>query len=311
MFKKVLITGGAGFVGQHLIRRFLKEEWEVYTVDNFFNGKRNHIEPFLKNHYFTFYEGDITDAAFMKNVLEVSQPDIIYHLAAIHFIPYCTAHPRETVHVNVTGTQTIIDALENSSIKKFVFASTGDVYFPSDKLHRESDTLEPFNIYGLAKVFCEELISLAQNKYPNIKFISVRFFNIYGPGETNPHLLPDIFSCLKLGRVLRLGNMDPKRDYIYVEDVSEALYLLSAYNGNEDIFNLGTGIGSSVRDVVNTLEEILNSPLKVEKDPLRVRKIERQNLVADISKLKQEIGWVPSVDLRKGLKQTIKIEKIM
>jgi UDP-glucose 4-epimerase len=311
MVKTVLITGGAGFVGPHLIQKLIKEGWEVYAVDNFFNGKRNHIKRFLGDPHFNFSEGDVTDVTFIKKVLVSSQPDVVYHLAAIHFIPYCIAHPRETVHANVTGTQAIIDALEGSSVTKFVFASTADVYFPSDKPHKESDSLGASNIYGLSKVFCEELLNLARIKYPEIKFNAVRFFNIYGPGETNPHLLPDIFACLKQGGVIRLGNMEPKRDYIYVEDLAEALYLLALYEGNERVFNLGTGIGYSVWEIVHTLEKVINSSLKVEIDPLKIRKVERQNLVSDISSIKKEIDWSPAISLEIGLKRTIQAEQIL
>lgn len=309
--KNALITGGAGFLGPHLVRRLLKEGWQVTAVDNFFNGTKRHLQPFISDPHFVFIEGDITGLDFIRTVIEASKPDMIYHLAAIHFIPYCIANPRETIHVNVTGTQTILDALEHTPTRGFVLASTGDVYLPSDTPHREEDPLGSFNIYGQSKYFCEKLISLAQKKYPKTKFAIARFFNIYGPGETNPHLLPDIFDCLKEGRVLRLGNMDPKRDYIYVEDMAHALYRLATYEGGETVFNIGTGIGSSVWDIVKCLESIIGYPLRVETNPAKVRKTERQNLIADISLIKRVLNWSPSVSLEAGLKSTLQSESII
>jgi len=303
--KSVWVTGGAGFLGPHLVARLLKEQWQVTAIDNFFNGRPEHIRPFQSNTNFTFLKGDITDSMFLEKAFEAHTPDVIYHLAALHFIPYCIANPAETLHVNVLGTQLLLDLLERSSVSHFVFASTADVYSVSDSTHSEADSLGSSNVYGMSKLFCEDLLSLCQHRCPHVNFFSIRFFNIFGPGETNPHVLPDILTGLKKEYVLRLGNLTPRRDYIHVNDVANALHKLLSYEGDQRVFNLGTGIGTSVSDLVRTLERILGSAIPVEVDPDKVRPVERESLVADISRIRQELGWAPSVSVEEGLQDLV------
>lgn len=303
-----MVTGGAGFVGPHLIRRLLDEGFAVAVVDNFSAGAPAHIAPFESHSNFRLMEGDITDAAFVREAVASFHPGIVYHLAAIHFIPYCAAHPRETLQVNVVGTQNLLDALEGSAVSRFILASTGDVYAPSDSPHAESDPLGSSNIYGMSKMFCERLLSLAERRYPETLFSACRFFNIYGPGETNPHVLPDILAGLRKGNILRMGNMDTKRDYIHVSDVAAALVRLASYTGPRRVFNIGTGIGSSVQDLIQGLEKALGSAVQIEIDPSKVRRVERQNLVADISLARKELSWSPQISLEKGLKNLLKAE---
>lgn len=304
--RRALVTGGAGFVGHHLIERLLREGCRVVAVDNFSTGVRDHVSPFRSHPGFELRQGDITDAAFMERLVALSLPDIIYHLAAIHFIPYCIAHPGQTLHVNVMGTQRLLDAMERARASRFILASTADVYAPSRTPHAESAPLDPLNIYGLSKLFSEQLLALAQRRYPKTRFLTARFFNIYGPGETNPHVLPDILAGLRNGNLLQLGNMEPRRDYVYVSDVVEALLRLGAYEGTRQVFNVGTGVGVSVWDLVNALEKVIGSAIRVETDPAKVRAVERRNLVADISLARRELKWSASVSLEEGLENTVK-----
>lgn len=305
VYRRVLITGGAGFVGSHLTRQLLEQNFEVVVVDNFSNGRRDNIIPFLSSSQFELMEGDITDASFIKESIGSFAPQIIYHLAAVHFIPYCVAHPKETLQVNVVGTQQILEAIGLVHPSRFILASTNDVYIPSDIPHTESDPLGSPNIYGTSKLFCEHLIRLAENLYPDTRFLIARFFNIFGPGDTSSHVLPHMLSSLKDGNLLRLGNMQPQRDYIYVNDVVQALLQLVTYQGDEKIFNVGTGIGRSVWDLVEALRSITGLPIRVKTDYTKVRAMERQKLVADISLALRELKWAPSVSFEQGLKETI------
>jgi len=303
--RKVLVTGGAGFLGPHLIKALLNHGWAVASIDNYSNGKRAHIQPFLPNADFVVFEGNITNATFVDRAMTDFRPEIVYHLAAIHFIPYCVAHPAETLEVNVMGTQRLIDAIEKSPVERFVLASTADVYAPSDEPHSETAALGSTNIYGSSKEFCERLLALARRRFPTTRFLATRFFNIYGPGETNPHVLPDIMACLRKENVLRLGNIEPKRDYVYVTDVADALLTLADYGGARDVFNIATGEGRSVRDLVSVLERVVASSITIETDPAKLRKAERQNLLADASLAREELGWSPKVRIDDGLARTL------
>jgi UDP-glucose 4-epimerase len=306
--RKALVTGGAGFLGPHLIKALLDQGWAVASMDNYSNGKRAHIQPFLPNPNFVSFEGSIANARFVDRAMTDFRPDVIYHLAAIHFIPYCVANPAETLEVNVIGTQRLIDAIEKAPVERFVLASTGDVYAPSDEPHKETAALGSTNIYGSSKEFCERLLALARHRFPTTRFLATRFFNIYGPGETNPHVLPDIMACLRKGNVLRLGNIEPKRDYVYVTDVADALLRLADYDGSHEVFNVATGESRSVRELILALEKVLGTRITVATDPTKLRKAERQHLNADITLIGKECGWVPKVSLEEGLAETLRME---
>ncbi len=309
--KKALVSGGAGFLGPHLIQLLLARRWEVLAMDNFSTGVREHIAPFLPHPGFRLAEGDITDRAFVEETVASFRPEVMYHLAAIHFIPYCVSHPAETLHVNVVGTQRLLDAVQETGAGRFILASTGDVYAPSRAPHAESSPLGPSNVYGLSKLFAEQLLSLAERKHPRARFLTARLFNLIGPGETNPHVLPDILAGLRRGGALRLGNMEPLRDYIYVGDAAEALVRLGTYKGDKSVFNVGTGVGRSVRDLVRTLEKIRCTTISVETDHAKVRMVERQRLVADISRIRDQLAWEPSVPLEEGLRTALEAAELV
>jgi UDP-glucose 4-epimerase len=249
--------------------------------------------------------GDVTDAVLVREVVAATQPAVVFHLAAIHFIPYCIAHPSETVLVNVVGTQLVLDALATVPDARLVFASTADVYAPSQGPHREDDPIATSNVYGASKHFCETLFEVARRVSPTRRIVSARFFNVFGSGETNPHVLPDILAQVREGNVLRLGSLEPRRDYVHARDVAAALVRLAAYDGTETVFNVGTGIGTSVRELVDVIGGVLGRRLRIEQDPARVRPVERMHLVADVSRARRELGWTPQLGLRDGLHELV------
>lgn len=303
--RRALVTGGAGFLGPHLIRALLDQGWAVASMDNYSTGPREHLAPFHANTGFVSYEGSITDATFVTRAMMEFRPEVLFHLAAIHFIPYCIAHPAETLDVNVLGTQRLIDSIDIVPLKRFVLASTADVYAPSEAPHSEIAPLGSTNIYGSSKEFCERLIALARRRFPDTRFLAARFFNIFGPGETNPHVLPDIISWLRKGHILRLGNIEPKRDYVYVTDVADALLRMADYGGSFDTYNIATGESRSVRDLVGVLEQVMGVRITVETDKAKLRPTERQNLLADTSLAVGELGWRPKLGMHDGLARTL------
>jgi UDP-glucose 4-epimerase len=306
--RRALVTGGAGFLGPHLIRKLLDEGWMVASMDNFTTGPRAHLEPFIPNPDFVSFEGDIRDARFVNETMASFKADVVYHLAAVHFIPRCVAHPTETLDINVMGTQRMLDGLGKAPAARFVLASTADVYAPGNEPHAEYSPLGSPNIYGTSKETCERLLGLARQRFTTTRFLTTRFFNIYGPGETNPHVLPDIMSCLRKGSVLRLGNIEPRRDYVYVADVADALHKLADYGGSSEVFNIATGESRSVRELVATLEKVIGSKITIETDPAKLRPVERQNLSADISLACKELGWSPKCGIEEGIAKTINTE---
>jgi UDP-glucose 4-epimerase len=306
--RRALVTGGAGFIGSHLIERLLSRDWKVTAMDNLSNGRKSNVDRFLGNCGYRFVEGDIADPSLMCHVVQECEPEVVYHLAALHFIPWCVANPCETLRTNVFGTQSLLDALAPSSVRKFVFTSTSDVYLPKDSPHTEEDPTGPPNIYGQSKLCCEQLLDLSRRRMPWVRFLVVRLFNVYGPGETNPHVIPDIFELLRKGGVLPLGNVDTGRDFVHVSDVADAFLRLADYSGDLNTFNLGTSRETTAREIVGILGPILGRELSVTRDEARFRRVDRAHLCADISKASGALGWVPKVGIAEGLQHLLRVE---
>lgn len=295
---RVFVTGGAGFVGSTLVSDLLAEGHTVAIYDNFSVGR-----PPLPADRLTVIDGDIRDEARLHAALRDEAPAAVIHLAALHYIPYCDAHPVDTMHVNVVGTQALLEACAKAGVERFVFASSAAVYGISSAPHREDQTPDPQDIYGLSKSVGEQQVA-AFHRRTGIPCTIARLFNVFGRGETNPHLVPEILRQIReSGDTLSLGNLTPRRDYVHVTDVSRALRMF--VNGTDDAirtYNVGTAHAVSVRDIISALESILERRLTVAQAPNKVRRIDRPNLQADITRLSADYGWTPLTSLIAGLR---------
>jgi UDP-glucose 4-epimerase len=300
---KTLVTGGAGFIGSAVVPALQNEGYDIYVLDNLSFGSRDFIE-ISDNHFFLT---DIREATNVEEVISGLKPEIIIHLAAIHFIPYCNQHPFEAADTNIRGTMNVLKACKQlSSLKKLLFASTAAVYPISDEAVNENHELRPLDIYGISKLTGEHLCKEFYLE-TGIDTIVCRFFNAFGPNETNPHLIPEIEKQLREGsRTIRLGNLTPKRDFIHTYDMASAVkQLLKLENIGYDTFNLGRGIEYSVLEIVKAFEKQINEKISIEVDAARVRKVEREHLLADVSKLKKVAGWKPVWGIEEGIKNLI------
>lgn len=297
---RILVTGGAGFIGSALIAELQKLDHKIYVVDDLSFGNRK----FVKIPDTHFYNLDILNQADLCDVFAEIDPNWIIHLAAVHFIPYCNQNPLEASNINIQGTINTLSAARHiKSLEKVFFASTAAVYPISDYAIPETQQPSPIDIYGLSKLAGEHFMNefYLQTSIPTI---ICRFFNAFGPNETNPHLIPEIQSQVNLGlRTIKLGNLEPKRDFIHTFDMAKAVArLLDKFNGGIDIFNIGSGVEYSVMDVVKEFEHQVGEEIIVQVDQLKVRKVERMHLLADISKLKTFINWEPIINLDEGIK---------
>ncbi|MDP2024889.1 NAD(P)-dependent oxidoreductase [Sulfuriferula sp.] len=302
--KRALVTGGAGFIGSHVVDELVATGHEVHVIDNFMNGRREHLAG-LPPH--RIHEVDIRDQdGLARKVAEIA-PQLVYHLAAIHFIPYCTEHPTESVLINIQGTQNLLDALTAAPVERLFFASTAAVYPPKDGRHLETDPSEPMDVYGATKSAGEALVK-AYAHTARVPVVIGRLFNAVGHRETNPHLLPEIVKQLATGaRTLHLGNLDPRRDFVDTRDMAKAIVAASlAVSAGSDVFNIGSCRQYSVIEVVQICERVLGETIEVVQDPSRVRKVERQSLLAGIDKLTAATGWTPEIDLEQTLRELLK-----
>ena len=295
---KILITGITGFIGSAVYKKF--EENELYAIDNLSFGNRSLINiPEAQ-----FYLNDIRDRNRVFEIFQAVQPDWVIHLAAIHFIPYCNRHPFESSQINIQGTKNILDAsVRTKSVKKVLYASTAAVYPILDGPISENTTTGPLDIYGLSKLTGEYLCHDFNNR-TQIPTIICRFFNAFGPNETNPHLIPSIQEQVLEGkREILLGNLEPKRDFIHTSDMANAIDLLMhKFEDGIDTFNLGQGQEYSVIEIVQAFEYCLGEKITIKQHPDRIRKSDRMHLLADVSKLKAFTGWEPKIGIVEGIK---------
>ena len=298
--QRCLVTGGAGFIGCHLVEKLVDDGREVLVYDNLSFGKLENIKENINQ--IQFIEGDINDYSLLEKTFRTFRPDIVFHLAAIHFIPYCNAHPREAVYVNVDGSHAITKICSLYPPQKLIFASTAAVYPPSDNPHSEIDESTGYDIYGATKMFGESLMHLFARQ-TQIPTISCRFFNAYGPKETNDHVIPHIVKQLENGEIsIKLGNIEPKRDYIYTTDMVDALIKIAekTIHGYE-VLNIATGSEFSVEELVKIIRSILKKEIKIESVDEFKRKSDRPHLCANISRIKETVGWTPQYDIKTGL----------
>jgi UDP-glucose 4-epimerase len=305
--KRVLVTGAAGFVGIPVTKALLARGFEVVAVDNFSVGSRELLERAIAGEPGSIVEVDLRDAAAVSRAVAAAAPWGVIHLAALHFIPYCVAHPAEAVAVNVSGTQHLLDALLEVEPRRLVFASTADVYKPSETAHAETDPVGPVNVYGATKLVGEQLVDFHRSRQPELESVVARLFNVYGPGETNPHVMPAIFEQLRTSRVLSLGNLTPRRDYIFVADMAEALTALLTAAPAGTTVNVGTGRSTSVEELLCSLEVLLGGEIEVRVDAERVRPSDRPRLQARTEHLRSVLTDFEPVGLEDGLRRTLEV----
>ena len=283
------------------MRRLVAEGHQVAVVDDLSRGSAQNLEP--AGDQVTMVEQDIT--AGLGRIVASCRPGVIFHLAALHYIPDCDADPARCIRVNVDGTRAVLDAGAAADQPiPVVLASSAAVYAPADEPHSEDDPLGPVDVYGYSKRWAEELVSGYGLRAAASVGIA-RLFNVFGPGETNPHFIPSLISQLQAARSVRLGNLSSRRDYVFVDDVADALASLARYchRGQSVTVNVGTGrcySGHEILQALGGLPAASASPAPII-DPGRVRAIDRPVLQGSNDLAHKALGWAPSTSLLDGL----------
>ena len=303
----ILVTGGCGFIGAALVRGLLEKDEQVLVLDNFHTAGRERLpdDPRLE-----VVEADVRDQDRVMAIFRRSSPDEVIHLAALHFIPYCDEHPLETLEVNGQGTRNVANAAVQANVSRLLFASSAAVYSVSEAPCRESTPPGPVDIYGYSKWMAEAILELTCQSH-SLSAVTLRLFNVYGPGETNPHVIPHITDQVKAGGPIHLGNLESRRDYIFIDDAVEAILRVRAKAiDGYSVFNVGTGRTHSAQDIVRAFEASLDRRLEVRSLPDLIRRIDRPNLWAYASALGELLGWTADTTLEQGISRLVASERL-
>ncbi len=303
----ILVLGGAGYIGSHTVYALIEKGEEVVIVDNLETGYEGAIHPKAK-----FYKGDIRDRAFIDSVFDMEKIDAVIHFAANSLVGESMTNPLKYYDNNVNGTKVLLQSMVAHGIDKIVFSSTAATYGePENVPILETDKTEPTNTYGETKLAMEKMFKWT-DKAHGLKYVSLRYFNACGAHESgligeahNPetHLIPLILQ-VPLGKrenISIYGDDYPThdgtciRDYIHVTDLAQAHILAVEYlmNGNDsNIFNLGNGVGFTVKEVIDAARRVTGHPIPAVVTPRRAGDPAR--LIASSDKAKKILGWKPA-----------------
>jgi UDP-glucose 4-epimerase len=288
----VVVTGGCGFVGSHLVDVLLASGAEVTVVDDRSRGRREWADAPRRPH---LVELSILDEAALEAVFREVRPATVYHLAADHYLPACEAAPRATFKLNVDGTLNVIEAARAAgTVTAFYFASTGDVYGRTPFPNMEAEPANPSTIYGESKLLAELLLRRYWTNAGLPFAITVgRMFNAVGTGETSPHLVPSVVARAMSGTsTVQVGNLWPVRDFVDVTSMAEAIKALTETGRGFDVVNIGSGAPLTVRDALDILLAAAPMPLNLVSTPSEQRPDDRPFLAPEVGRLRGRLGWV-------------------
>lgn len=307
-FKRVLITGGAGLIGSHITDQLVRENNpEIVVFDNFVRGRRENLAWAMANGNVKIVEGDIRDPKHLHAVMQGI--DLVFHMAAIR-ITQCAEEPRLALEVLADGTFNVLEAAVANKVSKVVAASSASIYGLAD----EFPTMEkhhPYNnrtLYGAAKVFNEGLLRSFSDMY-GLNYVALRYFNVYGPrmdiyGAYTEVLIRWMERIAAGQPPLILGAGSQTMDFIYVEDIARANILAAKSGVKDDVFNVASGVETSLDGLAASLLKVMGSNLKPEYGPARkVNAVPRR--LAETQNAKNKIGFAAQVNLEEGLRRLV------
>lgn len=296
---KILLTGGAGFIGSHIADELIKEGWDVVIIDNLSTGRKENLNPKAK-----FYQIDI-QSSDLEKIFKEEKPDCVNHHAAQASVRNSVSDPVYDAQVNILGTLNLLENCVKQQVKKVIFASSGGaIYgeqekFPADETHAAN----PLSPYGVTKLSAEHYLYYYKANY-GLNYTALRYSNVYGPCQ-DPHGEAGVVAIF-MNRIIKnlqpVINGDGKqtRDFVYVKDVVGAN--VKALNMGDGIFNIGTGIEVSVNDLLSLIKGVSNVQIDEIYGPAKAG--EQRRSVIDPSKAKKILGWEPRIFLKEGLIET-------
>ena len=309
---KILVLGGAGFIGGFVVKELLKENpSELIIYDNFARGKMENINDSLKDDRCYVYPngGDIRDIDILNDAMK--DADYVFHLAAMWLL-HCKDYPRTAFKVNIEGTFNVLEACVKNNVKKLIYSSSASVY--GDAVQVPMTEEHPFNnrnFYGATKISCEALCRAFYDRY-NLNYVGLRYMNVYGPGQDQKAaysgVIPIMLNKIDANEAPVInGDGTQAYDFIYVEDVARYNVTAAKSDATDDFFNVGTGVQTSIRELCDTILRLKNSNLKVQYKPYSEDDARRlvKNRIGSTEKSEKILNFQYKYSLEEGLNKLI------
>jgi len=299
---KILVSGGAGFIGSHLVDKLIEIGHQVVVIDNLSTGKKENLNSKAK-----FYELDICDSQ-VSQIFQEEKPEIVFHLAAQIDVRKSVEDPIQNAKVNISGTLNILENCRKISVKKFIFTSSGGaIYGDTDTIPTAETHLEnPESPYGITKLTVEKYLCFYQRTF-GLNYTVLRLANVYGPRQSSKGEggVIAIFcdKMLKGEKVTINGDGQQTRDFIYIGDVVKAA-ILAMEKEKSGVYNIATGIETNINEIFRKIKELTDC--SCEQIHASAKLGEQKRSCLDFSQAKEELNWQPKYDLEQGLKETIK-----
>jgi len=306
--EKVLLSGGSGFIGSHLIPKLLEANYEIYSLERYVTGRYVLGSRRIAKTVF----GDIRDYFTTRDLIHKIQPDAVIHLASISAVSYSYDHPNEVLETNLLGTINLAESClrEVPHLKHFLFAGTSEEYGNQETLPiKENAELRPNSPYAVSKVAADKYLQYMHDAY-DFPVTILRNFNTYGRKDNRHFVIERIITQMLKEKVVMLGDPSPIRDFIYINDhVNSYLTCLGNEKAIGEIFNFCTGHSTSIAQLVDLIKELTSFKGEVVWNTIPKRPLDITKLVGDYSKAEKLLGWKPKYALQKGLKSTINFWK--
>lgn len=299
---KALVTGGAGFIGSHLVDYLVEKGLEVTVVDDLSMGNLKNIHHIDE---VTVYIEDVRNKKFIQQLLQEEKPDYIYFLAAVASVADSIERPAETHSINHTAVFDMLEYIRKVKlpIKQFLFSSSAAVYGNLPELPKKEDSrVDPLTPYAIDKYSTERFV-LAYGSLYNLPTVCVRFFNVYGPGQNpdSPYsgVLSILTECFDKNKKFTLfGDGEQTRDFVYIDDVIDALWIITKNKALHEVFNVADGSKTSLNSIIKIYEGITNRKIEIDRGNSRAGDVKQS--IANIDKL-LNLGYFPKWSLTEGL----------
>lgn len=305
---KVAVTGGAGFIGSHVVDKLVGADCEVSVLDNLSTGLLGNVQRHIEDGNVSFFEGDVRDEELVRRLVE--DVDAVVHLAAITSVPFSVAHPILTNNVNTEGTLNLLKACLDHSVQRFVLVSSCAVYgepysFPIDEEH----PTRPLSPYAASKLAAENYCEAFSHSY-GLESVVLRPFNVYGPRQRTEDTYSGVITrfaehLFHRKPLVVYGDGSQTRDFVHVYDVAEAVWLaLNIKDAGGQVFNVGWGRPVEIRELAKMLVELVGGSVEIVHEERRAGDLKHSH--ANITKARETLGYTPKISLENGLQSLLR-----